>query len=57
MEIDYEINIGNFEAHKAIYGEELKTKILIYDGDHTCMSKDIVLLLVNSLSLLSDGYT
>lgn len=55
MEIDYEINIGNFEAHKAIYGEELKTKILIYDGDH--MSKDLVLLLVNSLSLSSDGYT
>lgn len=58
MEIDYEINIGNFEAHNlAIYDKELKTKILIYDGDHTCMSKDIVLLLVNSLSLLSDGYT
>lgn len=37
-----------------IYGEEFKMKILIYDGDY--MSKDIVLLFVNSLLLLLDGY-
>lgn len=39
-----------------IYGEEFKMKILIYDGDYICMSKDIVLLFVNSLLLLLDGY-
>lgn len=54
MEIDYKINIGNFEVYKVIYGEEFKMKILIYDGDY--MSKDIVLLFVNSLLLLLDGY-
>lgn len=55
MEIDYKINIGNFEVYNlVIYGEEFKMKILIYDGDY--MSKDIVLLFVNSLLLLLDGY-
>lgn len=45
--MDYKINIGNFEANNlAIYGEELITKILIYEGDQ--MSKDTVLMLVNS---------
>lgn len=43
MEIDYEINIGNFEVYNlVIYGKEFKMKILIYDGDYICMSKDIV---------------
>lgn len=57
MEIDYEINIGNFEVYNlVIYGKEFKMKILIYDGDYICMSKDIVLLFVNSLLLLLDGY-